>query len=48
MNKTVRWVAEMVLGLMGSGFYGSLTLKFEGGKLVNARKEESLKPPADL
>lgn len=40
---------DWVLGLMSSvqlrAFFGSLTLKFEGGVLKRVVKEESLVPP---
>lgn len=29
--------------LMGRKFYGSITLKFEDGKVVHIKKEESIK-----
>lgn len=33
---------EIIKGLMESKFYGQLILKFEAGKIVFCRKEESI------
>ena len=41
----LRWIAELISPLIDGRFYGSLTLKFESGKLVCVKKEESIKPP---
>jgi hypothetical protein len=39
------WIKEIFKSLMERGFYGKLVLSFENGKIVTARKEETLKPP---
>lgn len=37
-------VADYLNRLTKSRFWGSITLKFEAGKLVHARREENIKP----
>lgn len=37
-------VPALISELERQGFYGSLELKFEAGKIVLARKSETLKP----
>jgi len=41
----VEWLISMVKILISGRFYGKLVLTFENGKLVSAKKEESLKVP---
>lgn len=35
---------ELIRQLSRDGFYGSLTIKFEAGRVVVLKKEETLKP----
>jgi len=35
---------EYLRSLADQGFWGAITLKYEGGKIVHVRKEENLKP----
>jgi hypothetical protein len=37
-------VLRIMSGLMEQGFYGSVELKFEAGKLVTLKKTETIKP----
>ena len=37
-------IGGLIRELAESRFYGSLTLKFEAGKVVTLKKEETLKP----
>jgi len=47
MNDRYRleWAKQLLSSLTGKRFFGSVTLKFEDGTIVHARKEENLKPP---
>jgi hypothetical protein len=36
-------IFEFIKALMLARFYGSVIIKFEAGKIVNLRKEESIK-----
>jgi hypothetical protein len=35
---------DYLRSLAEQGFYGTITLKYEAGKIVHVRKEENLKP----
>jgi hypothetical protein len=35
---------DYLKSLAEQGFFGAITLKYEGGKIVHLRKEENLKP----
>ena len=35
---------ELIRKLVRDGFYGALTIKFEAGRIVVLKKEETLKP----
>jgi hypothetical protein len=37
-------ILEFISNLTNTRFFGSLTLKFEAGKIVILKKEETLKP----
>lgn len=45
MNATLQWAVTKILEIAVAGFYGSVTLKFEDGKLVHLDRHESHKPP---
>lgn len=36
-------IAELILRLIENKFYGRLEIKFESGKIVHCKKEESIK-----
>jgi hypothetical protein len=40
-------IPELTVELERSRFYGSLELKYEGGRLVLIRKTETFKPPME-
>jgi hypothetical protein len=40
MNETI----ELIRQLVRERFYGALTLKFEAGRIVTIKKEQTLKP----
>jgi hypothetical protein len=40
----MKWAAKIITDLIARKFYGKLTISFEGGRIVMARKEETLKP----
>ena len=37
-------IIEYIRRLGEQGFFGAITLKYEGGKIVHVRREENLKP----
>ena len=41
------WLASIIRSLMANKFFGSLTIKFNAGRIVLVTKEEDLKPPAE-
>lgn len=43
MSKLERLIV-MLRELAAKGFYGSLTIRFQAGRIVNIRREESIKP----
>jgi hypothetical protein len=40
----VNEIRELIQRLAGERFYGALTIKFEAGKIVVLKKEETFKP----
>lgn len=44
MDKHNDITSEYLQKLAKAHFWGSLTVKFEGGRIVHLRKEENLKP----
>jgi len=40
----MNWLIKLITDLIQRKFYGQLTIVFEQGKIVRAKKEESLKP----
>lgn len=43
MLETFKKLIELIKGLVDNKFYGSLEIKFEAGKIVVCKKEESIK-----
>jgi len=43
-----KWLKEQVDALLKLRFFGTLTLTFRDGRLVNVKKEESLTLPPDV
>ncbi len=43
MNDSLKKLTAILFDLCKNGFYGSFTIKFEHGKIVNCIKEESIK-----
>lgn len=43
MPETFRKLIELIKNLVDNKFYGSLEIKFEAGKIVICKKEESIK-----
>lgn len=43
MINSVKKLFELIKSLMDNKFYGSLEIKFEAGKIVVCKKEESIK-----
>ena len=43
MLETLKKLYELIKGLIENRFYGSLEIKFESGKIVHCKKEESIK-----
>ena len=41
----VRWACQEIITASSTGFYGSITVKMENGKVVHLDKHESFKPP---
>ncbi len=39
------WIVSLLKSLHEKKYYGRLTISFEQGNIVGARKEETLKPP---
>ncbi len=46
MDKTLQWAISRLLDITAGDFFGSVTLKFEAGKLVRIESQQSEKPPA--
>jgi hypothetical protein len=46
MDKIMQWALSRILDITTGDFYGSVTLKFEAGKLVRIEHLHSEKPPA--
>ena len=46
MSKVMQWAISRILDITAGEFYGSVTLKFEAGKLVHFEHQQSEKPPA--
>jgi len=42
---TLRWLVGRITDALSSNFYGTFTLSFNAGRLVNVRKEESVEIP---
>lgn len=42
--KNLNWLIKVVQDLGARKFYGKLTISFENGNIVLAKKEETLKP----
>ncbi len=43
-NRTVNHVLMLIEGVETDGFYGSIELKFESGRLVLIRQSQNFKP----
>ena len=41
------WFIDLIKKLQTDRFYGTLTLRFEAGKIVHCKREESFKPPKE-
>lgn len=46
MDKVMQWAITRILDITAGEFFGSVTLKFEAGKLVRIESHQSEKPPA--
>ena len=46
-NHNRNWVVQYLDGLVVEKFYGKVTLQFESGKVVSARREQVLIPQKD-
>jgi len=40
----MNWILKIIKDLISRKFYGTLTIRFESGRIVMARKEETIKP----
>ena len=40
----MNWAIKIIKDLCTRKFYGTLTIKFDAGRIVLARKEETIKP----
>lgn len=47
ISQSLQWAITKIMEIAKAGFYGSITLKFENGKLVHMDRNESYKPPTD-
>ena len=43
MDNILKKLMELLLALCKDGFYGSFTISFQNGKIVNCEKKESIK-----
>jgi len=43
MSEPIKRLVAMIAGLMAAGFFGAVTVKFEGGKITTIKKEETIK-----
>ena len=43
MSEPIKRLMAMIAGLAAAGFYGTVTAKFEGGKITTIKKEETIK-----
>ena len=48
MSDLMQWAISRILDITAGEFYGSVTLKFEGGKVVRIEHHQSEKPPAGV
>lgn len=47
MDNKLQWAISRILDIISGNFFGSVTLKFENGKLVRLEHQEAEKPPAE-
>lgn len=45
IGQALQWAISRILDITAGDFYGSVTLKFEAGKLVRMEHQCSEKPP---
>jgi len=38
------WIMKLIKELINNRYYGKLIISFQAGKIVHAKKEETLKP----
>lgn len=48
MSKTLQWAIARILDITAGNFFGSVTLRFEDGKLIRIEHQHSEKPPAGV
>lgn len=48
MSKVMQWAISRILDITAGDFYGSVTLKFEAGKLVRLEHHRNEAPPAGV
>jgi hypothetical protein len=41
----MNWIAKILTDLQARKFYGKITIHFENGRIILAKKEATLKPP---
>jgi hypothetical protein len=46
MDKVMQWAIARILDITAGEFFGSVTLRFENGRLVRMEHQRSEKPPA--
>jgi hypothetical protein len=44
MSPETERLSSFITDLLNQGFWGNITLKLQGGKVIHITKEESLKP----
>jgi len=47
-NELFQWGIGKIMDAIKSRFYGSITFKFENGRIVSTKTEQMEKPPCDI
>ena len=47
MDNKLQWAISRILDIVKDKFYGSITLKFESGKLTRIEHQHAEQPPAE-
>lgn len=45
IDETLQWAISRIVDITAGEFYGSVTLKYESGKMVRMESQQSERPP---